>query len=126
MTFLWKLCLFFQSYVYSLSFLLKPQPWSNGNVSCLTFRVALRIAEQFRIYDLRNEELSRLFTWIFIDLIIRRFKLVNRGFELVSCGFELATRRFKIVTRGFKLVTREFELITRGFELALLNLNSYF
>ena len=75
---------------------------------------------------LGNEELSRLFTWIFIDLIIRRFKLVNRGFELVSCGFELATRRFKIVTRGFKLVTRESELITRGFELALLNLNSYF
>ena len=96
---------------------------------------------------LRNEELLRLFTCVFIDLMTRRFalvtrgfELVTRGFELVTCGselvtrgFELVTRRFELVTCGFELVTRwfelvtcRFELVTRGFELALLNFNSCF
>ena len=92
---------------------------------------------------LGNEELLKLFTWAFIDLIIRGFELVTRRFELVTCGFELVTRGFELVTRGFyisnsrspkdikltrwfELVTRAFELVTHGFELSLLNYNSCF
>ena len=59
-----------------------------------------------------DEELLRLFTRVFIDLMIR-------GFELVTPGFELVTRRFELVTRGF-------ELVPRGFALALLNFSSCF
>ena len=58
-----------------------------------------------------NEELLRLFTWVFIDLMI--------GFELATRGFELVTRRFELVTSGFELVTRGFELVTCRFELSL-------
>ena len=83
----------------------------------LNVRVASQIAEQFMI--LRNGELLRLFTRVFIDLMIREFEFVTRGFELVTRGFEL-------VTRGSELVTRGSELVTRGFELALLNFNSCF
>ena len=61
---------------------------------------------------LGNEEILRLFTWVFISLMIR--------------GFELVTRRFELVTHGFELVTRGFELVNRGFELALLNFKSCF
>ena len=48
---------------------------------------------------LGNKELLRLLTSIFIDLMIRDFKLVTRGFELV-------TRRFELVICGFELATR--------------------
>ena len=61
---------------------------------------------------LGNEKLLRLFSWVFIDLMIRGFELVTRGFELV--------------THAFVLVTRGFELVTCGFELALLNFRSCF
>ena len=61
---------------------------------------------------LGNEELLRLFSWVFIDLMFRRFELVTHGFELVAGGLELATRRF--------------ELVTCGFELAFLNFNLHF
>ena len=61
---------------------------------------------------LESEELLRLFTRVFIDLII--------------CGFELVTREFEVVTRGFELVAGGFELVTRGFELPLLSFNSCF
>ena len=54
---------------------------------------------------LGNKELLRLFTWVFIDLMICGIELVTRGFELVAC---------------------EFELVIRGFELELLNFNSCF
>ena len=60
---------------------------------------------------LRNEELLRLFTLVFIDLMIRGFELVTRGFELVALGFELITRRFELVTRRFKLLTRNSQLV---------------
>ena len=43
---------------------------------------------------LRNEELLRLLTWVFIDLMIRGFELVTRGFEIVTRGFELALLNF--------------------------------
>ena len=76
-------------------------------------------AEQFRFIILGNKEILRLFTWVFIDLMIRGFEPVTRRFELVTHGFEL-------VTHGFEIVTRGFELVTRVFELALLNLNSCF
>ena len=82
---------------------------------------------------LGNEKLLRLFSWVFIDLMIRGFELVTRGFELLTRGFELVTRAFVLVTRGFELVTRRFEpvtrgfeLLTRGFELALLNFHPCF
>ena len=64
----------------------------------LNVRVASRIAEQFRLMVLGNEKLLRLFTSVFIALMIR----------------------------GFELVTLAFELVTRGFKLALLNFNSCF
>ena len=69
-------------------------------------------AEEFRFIILGNEEILRLFTWVFTGLMIR--------------GFEPVTRRFELVTHGFEIVTRGFELVTRVFELALLNLNSCF
>ena len=50
---------------------------------------------------LGNKELLKLLTSIFIDLMIRDFKLVTRGFELV-------TRRFELVICGFELATRTF------------------
>ena len=78
-------------------------------------KVSSRIAECLT----NEEELLRLFTWVFIDLMIRGFELVTRGFELVTRGFELVTRRFKLVTSGF-------ELVTRGSEFTLLNLSSCF
>ena len=62
---------------------------------------------------LGNEEILRLFTWDFIDFVIRGFELVTRRFELVAHGFEL-------VTLGFELVTCGFELLTRGFEFQLV------
>ena len=63
------------------------------------------LPNNFGLTILGNEELLRLFTLVFIDLMIR-------GFELV--------------THGFELVTRGFELVTRGLELALLNFKSCF
>ena len=65
----------------------------------------LWIAVRFII--LGNEEVLRLFTWVFIDLMIS--------------GFELETSRFELVTHGSELVNHGFEHVTRGFEQALLN-----
>ena len=61
---------------------------------------------------LGNEELLKLFAWVFTDLMIREFELLTSGFELV--------------TRGFELVTRIFAPVNRGLELAFLNFNSGF
>ena len=62
---------------------------------------------------LQYEELLRLLTWVFIDLMIRGLELVTRGcepeahrFELVVRGFELVTCRFQLVLLGLQLVTR--------------------
>ena len=68
---------------------------------------------------LRNEELLRLFTLVFIDLMIRGFELVTREFELVALGFELITRRFELLTRGYELVTRRFKLLIRNSQLVI-------
>ena len=38
---------------------------------------------------LGNEELLRLFTWVFIDLMIHGFELLTRGFELVTRNSKL-------------------------------------
>ena len=65
------------------------------------------------------EELLGLFTWVFIDLMIRGFALGIRVFKLVI-------RRFELVTGGFKLVTRGFEFAIRRFEPLLLDFNSCF
>ena len=46
------------------------------------------------------KELLRLFTWVFIDLMIRGFELVTCAFELVTRGFELALLSFQLVTRN--------------------------
>ena len=54
---------------------------------------------------LGNEELLKLFAWVFTDLMIREFEPLTTGAELV---------------------TRGFELVTRGLELAFLNFNSGF
>ena len=84
----------------------------------LNAQVALRIAKQFRIHNLRKwgtfKDVYLSFHW-FNDS--RGFELVTRGFELITRGYELKTRRFELVTHGFELVTRRFELATRGFEL---------
>ena len=50
---------------------------------------------------LGNKELLRLLTSIFIDLMIRDFKLVTRGFELVTRRFELVICEFELATRTF-------------------------
>ena len=108
-TFLWEIYVSsFEVNVYSRGFLLKPHSWSGGNLKRditrnWTYDLPHELLNNLGLMILRNEELLRLFTWVFINLMIR-------GFELV--------------TRGFELVTRGFELVTRGFELALLNFNS--
>ena len=61
---------------------------------------------------LGNEELLRLFAWVFTDLMIREF-------ELLTLAFELVTRELELVTRGF-------ELVTCGLKLTFLNINSGF
>ena len=50
---------------------------------------------------LGNKELLKLLTSIFIDLMIRDFKLVTRGFELVTRRFELVICEFELATRTF-------------------------
>ena len=72
----------------------------------LQVRVASRIAEQFRTYDLRK--------WGTSKAAYLSFHWFNDSW---NSGFELVTRRFE-------LVIREFELVTRGFELVLLRFNS--
>ena len=78
-----------------------------------TYELPHELANNLGLKILGSDELLRLFTWVFIGLMIR-------GFELVTRGFELVTREFKLVTSGFELVTRGFELVTRGFELSLI------
>ena len=78
-----------------------------------------KLSNNLGLNILGNEEGLRLFTWVFIDLMIC-------GFELVTCEFGLVTHELELVTCGFELVTREFELITCGFELALLNFSLCF
>ena len=73
-----------------------------------------------------EEQLLRLFAWVFIDLMIRGSELVTSEFELVTCGFALVIRGFKLVTREFELVTCGFEIVTCGFELTILYFNSCF
>ena len=46
-----------------------------------------------------------LFSWVFIDLMIR--------------GFELVTRELELATHGFKLVTRRLELADLNVDLNL-------
>ena len=70
-----------------------------------TYELPHELLNNLGLKILGNEELLRLFTWVFIDLMISECELVTYGFELV---------------------TREFELVTRGFELALLNFSSCF
>ena len=77
-----------------------------------TYELPHELPNNLGLKILGNEELLRLFTSVFIDLMIRGFELVSRGFGLV--------------TRGFELVTCGFELVTRGFELAHFNLSSCF
>ena len=50
---------------------------------------------------LGNKELLKLLTSIFIDLMIRDFKLVTRGFELLTRRFELVICEFELATRTF-------------------------
>ena len=131
----------FKVIVYSLSLLLKPCEWwkrSGGNVKQIitrkwAYELPLELLNNLGLTIFRNEELLRLLTWIFIDLIICgfelvtcRFQLVTRGLKLVTSGFELATRGFELIARGFELATSGFELVTRGFELSLLSFNSCF
>ena len=107
-TFLWRIWVSsFKSNVYALSFHLKPYKewWKpktrdyHQKLNCFT---NCGTVEKMII---GNEELLRLFNWVFIDLMI--------------CGLEL-------VTRGFEFLTRGSELLTPGFELAFLNFNSCF
>ena len=70
-----------------------------------TYELPHELPNNLGLKILGGEELLRLFTRVFIDLMISECDLVTYGFELV---------------------TREFELVTRGFELALLSFNSCF
>ena len=70
---------------------------------------------------LQYEELLRLLTWVFIDLMIRGLELVTRGFELVTRGCEPEAHRFELVVRGFELVTCRFQLVLLGLQLVTRN-----
>ena len=102
----WLFCGKFWSLLSKLMFTHSDSCWK------WTYELPHELRNNLGLTILRNEELLRLLTWVFIDLMIRGLELVTRGFELVNCGLEL--------------VTRGFELLTRGFELALLNFNSCF
>ena len=86
--------------------MLKPCTWSGGNVKQeiitrnWTCELPHELPSNLGLRILRNEELLRLPTWVFIDLMIRGFELVTRGLELVTRGFELVTHKFELVTRG--------------------------
>ena len=76
------------------------QPRSSGNVkqevitrSC-PYELPHELPNNLRLKLLGNEELLRLFTWVFIDLVIRGIEFVTRGFELVIRGFEPVIRGF--------------------------------
>ena len=71
---------------------------------------------------LKNEELSRLLTWLFVDLMIRRSELVTRGFKLVSPRFYhiicqpyhwLLTKKKKETER--KRIQSILQAVTRNF-----------
>ena len=61
-----------------------------------TYELPHELPNNLGLKILGNEELLRVFTWFFIDLLIR-------GFEVVTRGFELVTRGFKPVTHGVEL-----------------------
>ena len=72
-----------------------------------TYELLHELPSNLGLMIIGNEELLRLLTRVFIDLMI----------------LELVTRRFGLITRGFEPLTRGFELVTRGFELRVdLNL----
>ena len=75
---------------------------------------------------LRNEELLRLFTLVFIDLMIRGFELVTRAFELVTCTFEfqLALLSFQLVTRNSQLVFYDITKSRRQYKLKQISYDS--
>ena len=81
-TFPWRsLVSSFKVNVYSLSSLMKPQQWDSGNVkqeiitrNC-TYELPHELPNNLGLKILGNEELVKLFTWVFTDLMI--LKLVD-------------------------------------------------
>ena len=81
--------------------------WSRSLVSCgnvkqenisrnWTDKLPQELLNNLGLMIWTSEELLRLFTWVFIDLMIRGNELVTRGFELATREFEHATRRGRI------------------------------
>ena len=61
----------------------------------MNLRVASRLVpNNLGLKILEHEELLRLFSLVFIDLMIRELELVNPGFELVTRGFSLTLLSF--------------------------------
>ena len=108
-------------------------PWSSGNVKqeiiTRNWTYNHELPDNLRLMILRNDELLRLFTWVFVDLMIRGFEFVTRGFELVTRELGLLTRGFELVhlwiqTRNSWIRTRNFEQLwisTRAFKLSARN-----
>ena len=55
------------------------------------------LPNDLRFKILGNEEILKLFIWVFIELVTRGFEHVTRGFKLVTCVFELVTHEFELV-----------------------------
>ena len=70
-------------------------------VQVRTGRRGVKLPNNLGLKMYGKEELLRLFTWVFIDLMIRGFDLVTYGFELVTHGFELVTRVFELALFNF-------------------------
>ena len=54
-----------------------------------TYELPHELPSNLGLMIVGNEELLRLFTWVFIGLMICGFELVTRELELVTCGFRL-------------------------------------
>ena len=61
-----------------------------------TYELPHELLNNLGLKILGNEELLRLFTWVFIDLMISECELVTYEFELVTRGFELALLNFSL------------------------------
>ena len=75
-----------------------------GHPKCVQVRTGgrgVKLPNNLGLKMYGKEELLRLFTWVFIDLMIRGFDLVTYGFELVTHGFELVTRVFELALFNF-------------------------
>ena len=115
-----NLGLSFKVNVYSFSFPLKPYPWCSRKVKQeiiirnWTYQLRHNLPNNLGLMIFRNRQPLRLFTWVFIDLMIRGFELATRRFELTLLKFQIVLLNFQLVLLSFQLVTPTWQLLIRN------------